>query len=65
MHNLDDDKFVLVLFRVIYEGGRVATLSQTQKINNKYVDRLLTFYLACLEVKGEEYKTFPVERYVI
>jgi len=25
----------------------------------------LTFYLACLEVKGEEYKTFPVERYVI
>jgi len=46
MHNLDDDKFVLVLFRVIYEGGRVATLSQTQKINNKYVDRLPYFLLS-------------------
>jgi len=65
MYNLPDDQFVLVLFRVIYLNGRIATLSQAQKINNKNLNKLYTLFSGLLELMDEDYKELPVERFVI
>lgn len=70
MNKLDNDQFVLVLFRVIYEdkrnwNKRVATLGQAQKINNKDFHKLLQLYLALWELKDTEYKSKLVSHYAI
>ena len=42
MNKLDDDQFVLILFRIIYKKpGFIITLGEAQKVNKNYLDKIV------------------------
>jgi hypothetical protein len=64
MNNLEDDQFVLVLFRVIYDDF-IMTLGEMQKINKKELAKITELYKKLFELKDEHYKTSGVKSFVI
>ena len=64
MNNLEDDQFVLVLFRVIYNDF-IMTLGEMQKVNKNDLYKITELYKKLFELKDEHYKTSEVKSSVI
>jgi DNA polymerase type B, organellar and viral len=64
MNNLEDDQFVLVLFRVIYDDF-IMTLGEMQKVNKNDLYKIAELYKKLFELKDEHYKTSEVKSFVI
>jgi hypothetical protein len=65
MNKLDNNQYVLVLFRIKYLDYNVATLGETNKVNKDDFDKLLELYKNIFELLDERYKTDPVDHFVV
>jgi len=66
MNKLNDDQFVLILFRVIYDKKDfIMTLGEMQKINKNDLDKIAELYKKLFEVKDDYYKKTIVKSFVI
>jgi hypothetical protein len=66
MNKLDDDQFVLILFRIIYvKKGWIITLGEAQKVNKKDQEKITELYKHLFEVKDDVYKTTRVDHFTI
>jgi hypothetical protein len=66
MSKLDDNQFVLILFRIIYrKPGFIITLGETQKVNKNDKDKIFELYKQLFELKDDEYKNSKVKHYAI
>jgi hypothetical protein len=67
MSKLDDDQFVLILFRIIYEKKKdlIITLGEAQKVNKIDKEKVFELYKYLFELKDEEYKTTRVDHFTI
>jgi hypothetical protein len=65
MNKLDNNQFVLILFRIKYLDYNVATLGETNKVNKDDFDKLLELYKNIFELLDERYKTDPVDHFVV
>ena len=66
MNKLDDNQFVLILFRIIYvKKGWVITLGEAQKVNKNDKDKIFELYKELFELKDDEYKYSIVDYFTI
>lgn len=66
MNKLDDDQFVLILFRIIYDKKDfITTLGEAQKVNKNDQEKITELYKHLFEVKDDVYKTTRVDHFTI
>jgi hypothetical protein len=66
MNKLEDDQFVLILFRIIYvKPGFIITLGEAQKVNKKDLADIVELYRKLFEIKDDVYKNTEVKYFTI
>lgn len=62
---LNEDKHMLIMFRIQDKDGFWSTLGRLQKVNKDFLDYFMNFVTGILDIKSNEYKEMVIKRVAI
>jgi len=65
VQKMNDDKHIIVLFRIVYPNDIYNTLGQLQRLNKNEQNYYISYINDILSLKNNEYKSLPITKIII
>lgn len=65
INNIENNKHIIVLFRIVYINGIYNTIGNLQKLNKEDMNYYINYIIDILSIKSNDYKAEPINKIII